>query len=39
MQQVKDLAFFTEMAQVAAMVWIRSLAQELPHSMGLAEKN
>ena len=27
------------MAQVAAMMWVQSLAQELPHAMGTAKKN
>lgn len=37
-QQIKDLAFFTAMVQVAAVVWFGSLAWEYLHAMGVAQK-
>ena len=38
-QQVKDLALSLQVAQVAAVVWVRSLALKLPHATGVAKKN
>ena len=37
-QQVKDLALSLPMAQVAAVVWVHSLAQKLPQAVGMAER-
>jgi len=37
-QLVKDLALLTAVAQVAAVSWVQSLAQELPHATGAAQK-
>ena len=36
-QQVRDLALSLQW-QVAAIAWVRSLAQELPHAVGVAKK-
>ena len=36
-QWVKDLSIVTAVAQVIAMVWICSLAQELLHPVGAAK--
>ena len=35
---VKDLALSLLVAQAAAVVWVPSLGQELPHAMGMAKK-
>lgn len=38
-QRVKDLVILTTVAQVAAMVQVRSLAQELSHATGVVKKS
>ena len=37
-QQVKDLALLLQVAQVAAVAWIRSLLWEFPQASGEAKK-
>ena len=37
-QRVKDLAVVTEVAQVAAVAQVQSLARELPHAVGVAKR-
>ena len=37
-QQVKDLMLSLHQIRVAAMVWVQSLAWELPHATGMTEK-
>ena len=37
-QRVKDLALATASAKVEAVAWIKTLARELPHALGVAKK-
>ena len=37
-QRVKDPAFVTAMAPGTAVLWVQSLAQELPHALSVAKK-
>ena len=36
-QRVKDLVLSTEVAWASAVAWVRSLAQELPHAVGMTK--